>query len=191
MAQDTKTPAKTGIEIAREAAAKYGNITLQAKFLKLNRRAGGSTLFLFTVNGTPEALAAYKEVMQQVKLPNDANGNPRTAYVEDQITGKPLFFLPTTRSKSFELAWTSGNPDVNPLGRFVQNDVEAIFDREIRQDDLIMQERAKLLALRSLGLAPSLNEPRGRGNQSTQSQLSDAEIEEAMRKQSANPDAQV
>lgn len=161
----------------QDALQAYGKMKLTGTLVRAPRRAGGNRLFIYELTGTTAAIEAYKKVMEQVKLPNARSG---TALVIDNVTGNPLFFQPTgANGKTLTVTWTQGNPDVNPLGRFVVDDLDnALQDAKFEQR-AISQERAKILAARSLGLlgGTQLSEPRGNGNQSNLDDMSPEEIE--------------
>jgi hypothetical protein len=72
---------------------------LTIEFLRLYRKEGGAVRFIYAVDGTEDALAAYKEAQGKF-------------YAEDKETGKPLFW--STREIG-----DKGVLMVNSTGRYV------------------------------------------------------------------------
>lgn len=177
-----RTYLAAGIEAAKQAYKLYSEVTMTAKYMKTVRQRGGGAYPIYAVSGTPEQLAAFKTVQSQVIVPG-SDGSERTAFMEDPVTGQYLFVVPTFEyGRSINLAWTTGDPNVNPLGRFVIDDAADLFAQAQKVKEARSNTRGQILAERSLGLVGGLKEPRGNSNQSRRgnSELSPEEIEAMM-----------
>jgi hypothetical protein len=170
-------PNDAGVVAAREAAAKFGMLKFLCSNPKPIRRAGGSVFFLYVVNfNNQDEYEAYADVMDNVRV-DGADGTPRTALIQDPVTQQVLFASPVWQGNSFEIAWTSGAPGKNPLGRFVPNDMDALARGSAEQNTMINQERAKLIAARGVGKIGRLALVRGNNNQNDESELSPEQLQ--------------
>lgn len=110
--------------------------SLKATFHHLYRKAGGTTVMVFAVAGTPEQLAAYKE----------AQG---TYYREDPETKVPLFFATEgvqSLGKQLSLIQTYS-------GRIVVDDSNQVFEEQRQLKTFMLQEEAKIRVQRRFGIA--------------------------------------
>lgn len=156
------------------------NVKLVATDPRLIRRAGGGHFFLYKLTGTAAALQAYEDVMSQVKVKSSRSG---TALIKDPVTGVIFFPQPTgANGDEFNVIHAPGNPDVNPLGRFVSDDARRVMAQDVQLETMINGETAKILAMRRLGIQTQpLVEPRGNSSQSGVAGLTAEEIEAGMK----------
>lgn len=171
MADKNAKNEKTALDLAREAATRFGNMRLTARLVKIPRREGNSRLYIFRVEGTPEALEAYKTVMREKR---DKNGN--SVYREDTL-GRPLMFTPSATKRVMNLIWTDGDPDKNPLGSFVQDDMDEQLRHNAKVDEYIAEKEAEMLVQRRFGQIGNVNLPKSASNESYQGMPDEEELE--------------
>lgn len=108
---------------------------------KSNYYRNGSPVFVFWVDGTPQEVAAYKEVQSKGGYYVEDN-NEFTDYFKTQKNpnqGKPLFYSPRALADGTELTITFN-------GRVVPNDPDAAMRDADTMQHLIMEKRAELIA---------------------------------------------